>query len=157
MEREKPISAINRLALWMNSCEHQSVHIISIKSFALWVKHALWPKTDLQYWIQHWVFHETSIMCHMKHVVQFQEHEKLCTEVMYVFQNYIEICPRHQRLMSIYTFWRSVVFILLGRVCSILKKRTFPFHVTHVSVSQFYRLSILLSNWRTFTKKAHHA
>ena len=52
------------------------------------------------------------------------------SEVEEVFQYYFGVCPQHQKLTRINTCSWSMVFVWSWR-------KSFSFHVTHVSVSQF--------------------
>ena len=64
------------------------------------------------------------------------------------YLQYVSVPKLHWNMSSASnTFSCSVEFVLFCGVCFILKRTTFPLHV---SVSQFYRLSILLSSGRTF-------
>ena len=68
--------------------------------------------------------------------MRYMSHETCITfqrtsEVEEVFQYYFGKCPQHQKLTRINTCSWSMVFVWSWR-------KNFSFHVTHVSVSQFY-------------------
>ena len=69
------------------------------------------------------------------------------SEVEEVFQYYFGICPQHQKLTRINTCSWSMVFVWSWR-------KTFSFHVMHVSVSQFCGSAVLLSSGWTLLKIA---